>query len=96
VLNTSGDITTEGANLTHSFMEKYIGSDQSDLGVPVLSMKGESLRSAPPYLACSDYYNEFVRQLKIEVIEGRMNKIIEDGDKVSIEVSAHLRRIAML
>jgi hypothetical protein len=68
-------------------MEKYIGSDQSELGVPLLAMQGQSVRDAPPYLACSDPYNEFVRHGKIEVVKGRLEKVHEDGDKVSIEVS---------
>ncbi len=77
--------------MTHAFMEKYIGSDQSELGVPLLAMQGQSVRDAPPYLACSDLYNEFARHGKIEVVKGRLEEVHEDGDKVSIEVSGQVK-----
>lgn len=90
VVNKSGIISAEAANMTHSYMEKYIGSDQSELGVPVLSMQGEGVRSQPPYLACSDHYNEFVRHGKIEVVEGRLTNVHEDKNQVSVEVNVQI------
>lgn len=86
VANTSGHITPEGANMSHDFMEKYIGSDQCEFGIPVLSMTGKSQRSEPPYLACSDNYHEFIRQGKIEVMKGRMVSSVGDGESTSIEI----------
>lgn len=73
--------------MSHDFMEKYIGSDQCEFGIPVLSMTGKSQRSEPPYLACSDNYHEFIRQGKIEVMKGRMVSSVGDGESTSIEVS---------
>lgn len=64
-------------------MEGYIGNDQSDLGVPSLSMKsGSPSRSEPPYLAISDNYTEFVRSRDIQIVQGRVMSY--SNDKVCI------------
>ena len=49
ITNTSGHISTEAAEFTHDFMNKYIGSDQSDLGIPALAMVGD-VRSKVPFV----------------------------------------------
>jgi hypothetical protein len=67
--NTGGHITVEAAEATHGFFNTYLGSDQSELGCPELTMKGP-LRSEPPYLAVSDEYNEFVRSGNIKIVQG--------------------------
>ena len=38
--NTGGHITVEAAGATHGFLTTYLGSDQSELGTPELTMKG--------------------------------------------------------
>ena len=88
--NQSGHISIEGAAATHDFLNKYIGSDQSDIGVPELALVGEA-RSQPPFVSLSDEYTEFVRSGNIRVIRGKVtgkspdhpNSIIVDdsGDK---------------
>jgi hypothetical protein len=79
--------------VTHGFLNKYIGSDQSDLGAPGLAVVGEA-KSNPPYVALSDEYAEFVRSGGINVVKGKVigaspdhpNSIIVDnaGDKTEI------------
>jgi hypothetical protein len=86
VLNTSGHITTEAAQSTHGFMNKYIGTDQNDLNIPILSMTGDGVRSEPPYLACSEYYHEFVRHGKIKVVKGRVEEVSGTLECATIEV----------
>jgi hypothetical protein len=92
--NQSGHIAIEKATITHGFMNKYIGSDQSDLGASELAMVGDA-RTQPPYVALSDEYIEFVRSGNIKVIKGKViggsldhpNSIIMDdaGDHKVVE-----------
>jgi hypothetical protein len=70
--NTSGHVTSEGAQMVHGFMETYIGTDQTDLSKEI-SMTG-SVRSEPPLLACSDHYTEFIRHKKIELVTGKVTR----------------------
>lgn len=92
--NQSGHIASEKAGITHGFMNKYLGSDQSDLAVPELAIVGEA-RSQPPYVTLSDEYIEFVRSGNIKVVKGKViggspdhpNSIIvdDDGDQKVVE-----------
>ncbi len=93
-MNTSGHITPEAAAITHSFMEKYIGTDQSEFGVPGLSMTRD-IRSEPPILACSDEYTEFVRAQKINIIQGRMKGFSAETNSVDVR-SFNFFKIFML
>jgi len=62
-------------------MERFIGSDQSDLAVPFLSMESSSpVRSQPPWLAISDNYTEFVRSRGIHISQGRV--VVSSNEKV--------------
>jgi hypothetical protein len=79
--NTGGHITVEAAEATHGFLTTYLGSDQSELGIPELAMKGP-LRSEPPFLAVSDEYTEFVRSGNIKIIQG----YVKDFGKLSKRV----------
>lgn len=75
--NQSGHISVEAAGTTHAFMNKYIGSDQSDLEVPELAVVGET-RTQPPYLAISDEYVEFVRSKNINIVKGKVTGVSPD------------------
>ncbi|KUJ22674.1 FAD/NAD(P)-binding domain-containing protein [Mollisia scopiformis] len=88
IQNTSGHISVEGAQMVHGFMNTYIGTDQTEYGVPVLNMTGNAVRNEPPMLACSDYYTEFVRAGKIKVVEGRMKSISSEGTSMEVESSS--------
>jgi hypothetical protein len=94
IQNTSGHISEDGAQMTHGFMNTYIGTDQAEYGAPVLGIKGEEVRNEPPMLACSDHYTEFVRAGKIRVVQGRMKEVDEDG--LSMQVSLSLRTSAVV
>jgi hypothetical protein len=71
-------------------METYLGSDQSELQRPELTMSSD-IRSNPPYLAVSDHYAEFVRSGNITISKGKvahssMNPgevVIRNGDQES-------------
>ena len=79
--NTGGRISVEAAEATHSFLNMYLGSDQSELGYTELTMKGP-LRSEPPYLAVSDEYNEFVRSGNIKIVRGHTKDFSKLGSGV--------------
>jgi len=73
--------------MTHNFLYNFLGSDQSELGVPELAMTG-SIRSEPPYVTFSDEYNEFVRSGNIKVVKGKLiesdgsdSVIVQNGDQ---------------
>lgn len=82
--NTSGEISPEAASMTNDFMNKYIGSDQSELGTDDLAMKGD-IRLKQPYLACSDHYTEFVRSGDIVTHRGRVTDASPDGKSIIVE-----------
>jgi hypothetical protein len=75
-------------------LNKYVGSDYTDLGAPDLAVVGEA-RSQPPFVALSDEYTEFVRSKNINIVKGKVtgaspdqpNSIIVDnaGRKSVIE-----------
>ncbi|KAH8665248.1 hypothetical protein BGZ60DRAFT_411052 [Tricladium varicosporioides] len=87
--NTSGHISENAAQMTHDFMNTYIGTDQSDLGTQNLAMTAD-VRSQVPYLAVSDQYTEFVRSGKIKSIRGKVTGtdkataalIVQDGQEI--------------
>lgn len=91
VTNSSGHITPAAANLTHTFLNRCIGSDQSELNAPILSMAGETVRSEPPYVTISDTYNEFVRHGRIEVVRGRLENVSNSGECATVEVGLTYR-----
>lgn len=78
--NQSGHIPVEAAGVTHGFLNKYIGSDQSDFGAPELAIVGEA-KSQPAYVALSDEYTEFVRSGNIKVIKGKVSGPSSDHPK---------------
>ncbi|RDW68554.1 hypothetical protein BP5796_09211 [Coleophoma crateriformis] len=84
IKNTSGEISPEAAEMTNDFMNKYVGSDQSELGTNDLAMKGE-IRSKQPFLACSDQYTEFIRSGEIVTHRGRVTEASPDGKSIVIE-----------
>ncbi|CAG8974584.1 hypothetical protein HYALB_00004381 [Hymenoscyphus albidus] len=88
--NTSGHISVEAANLTHTFMNTYIGSDQSEYSEH-LAMIGE-VRDFTPYVTVSDSYHEFVRSGKINTSKGKVlgagkeapeGLLLQDGENQS-------------
>ncbi|KAH8815433.1 flavin-containing monooxygenase-like protein [Xylogone sp. PMI_703] len=88
--NTSGHISPELAQMTATFMQTLIGSDQSEFGAPEIAIT-EPVRSEPPLLACSDHYLEFVRSGNIKLLKGKLDKfgqsekatVVDDDGKVS-------------
>ncbi|KAF8854121.1 flavin-containing monooxygenase-like protein [Acephala macrosclerotiorum] len=93
IQNTSGHISVEGAKMVHGFMNTYIGTDQSELRIQVLGMKGDVVRSEPPMLACSDYFTEFVRSGMIKVMQGRMSGVREESLEV-VDSSGKMEKIS--
>jgi Family of unknown function (DUF6314) len=85
IQNTSGHVTQERAQMVHGFMETYIGTDQTDLGVDI-SMTGD-IRSEPPLLACSDDYTEFIRHKKIQTITGKVKRT-SSSNSIEVEDSS--------
>ncbi len=69
-------------------MNTYIGTDQTEYGVPILSMTSDEVRNEPPMLACSDYYTEFVRYGKIKIVQGKMKSCLEGGATMEVSLSA--------
>jgi len=82
VQNTSGHITVEAAQRTHSFMSAYLGTDQSEFGSPYLAIQGDTL-SELPFVSVSDGYLEFVRSKKIKVVRGKVES--GDGNRLKIK-----------
>ena len=90
--NQSGHIAPEAAGIIHDFLNKYIGSDQTDLGVPGLAVTNEA-RSQPAYVTLSDEYSEFVRSGRINVVKGKVlgpsserpnSVIVDDAGKKTV------------
>jgi hypothetical protein len=89
VQNSSGYISPEAANLTHDFMNTYLGTDQSEFGSTYLSIQGEA-RSNPPFVAVSDGYHEFVRSQKIKVLRGKVVSGEADILRIKDGADSHL------
>ena len=82
LVNTSGHITENVALQTHTFLQQYIGSDQSELdsGLTI----SEDVKSKPPMLAISDSYAEFVRAGNIKIINGKVTRQPEKEDNAFV------------
>jgi hypothetical protein len=93
IQNTSGHITPEAATMTHNFMQTYIGTDQTDLGVSCLAILGDT-RSEPPLLACSDHYIEFVRHKKIQTFTGKVTGARSENAIEVDDGSGNIQRIS--
>ncbi|TVY36306.1 hypothetical protein LSUB1_G005863, partial [Lachnellula subtilissima] len=82
VQNNSGCISPEAANMTHNFMNTYLGTDQSEFGSPYLAIQGDT-RSNPPFVTVSDGYHEFVRSQKIKIVKGKVTS--NEADALQIK-----------
>jgi len=89
--NTSGHITEQVALGTHSFMQKYIGGDQSELG-PSFAIS-EEIKSKPPMLAISDNYLEFVRSGDIKVMNGKVTMQPENQDNAFVVEEGGVKKV---
>lgn len=69
--------------MTNDFVNAYLGSDQSELGTENIAMKGD-IRSEPPWVTCSDHYNEFVRSGIIQTHTGKVTGLSFDNTNTII------------
>lgn len=69
--------------MTHGFIANYLGEYQSELHVPGLRMS-EEVRAQPPFVTNSDGYVEFVRQKKIDVVQGRMDTFSIEKSSITV------------
>ena len=91
IKNNSGYISLERAKSINTYLESFIGTDQSDLTSPpnsnyieALSMKGDILHEAP-WLVITETYAEFVRSGRIIPCIGRVVGL--NGDTFSQSAS---------
>ncbi|KAH7034775.1 uncharacterized protein B0I36DRAFT_84036 [Microdochium trichocladiopsis] len=81
--NKSGSISEEAAQQSNGIFKVVLGTDQSEFS-PQTAIQGDLL-DAPPYLAVSEHYLDFVRSGLIEVSKGKVSGV--SGSAVTISPS---------
>lgn len=71
--NSQGHITMDAARTVHGIYRTVLGTDQSEFS-PLLVATERDL-DAPPYLAVSDWYTDFVRSGLITLSHGRLDSV---------------------
>lgn len=79
--NSQGHITMDAARAVHGLYKNALGTNQSEFS-PLLVATEQDL-DAPPYLAVSDWYMEFVRSGLITVSQGKLNSVTGDTATVT-------------
>ncbi|OKL60201.1 hypothetical protein UA08_04601 [Talaromyces atroroseus] len=69
-----GPLTSERANMVHSYFKSLIGSDQSDVA-EALAITAEADTNSAPWVAVTDHYAEFARAGDITPTLGRVSGI---------------------
>lgn len=67
----------------YDHMQKTLGGDQSDIGIPELTVTTKS-RTEPPFLTISDDYTEFLRSGNIKLVKGKVTGKSKDGSTTII------------
>lgn len=80
-MNKSGSISEEAAQQSNAIFKVVLGTDQSEFSAQN-AIQGDLL-NAPPYLAVSEHYLNFVRSGMIKVTKGKVSHV--DGSTVVID-----------
>ncbi|ODA77823.1 hypothetical protein RJ55_06425 [Drechmeria coniospora] len=74
LVNTQGHVAQDVASVVHGVYENVLGTNQSQFS-PLLRVDGDD-RTAPPYLAVSDWYCDFVRSGLITLSKGKVESLV--------------------
>lgn len=76
-----GAVTTERANIVHSYFESLLGTDQSDVAEGLALRAKSEDRNSAPWVAVTDHYAGFVRAGDIVPTLGRVSGTYWSGEE---------------
>ncbi|KAK5175386.1 uncharacterized protein LTR77_000525 [Saxophila tyrrhenica] len=83
----AGKQTMEVRDMVHGMMQGMVGGDQSDISPALVSAKGA--KRGTTYVALTESYPEYVRSGLIDVVPGRVERLLPNEDGT---VSAHVEQ----